>query len=260
MMISRMNSTYENINKNQNADNSNDSLQTKLMAEQRRLKAVDSDANMDAAEKTKEKLKIQQQIDELNRKLKMEELKADPKTGVSSVAVKDIKAEDEKKIETKESLKKTDVKEEKKQDSSNNAIKAGEMKNSQEISKTAEEKSVIKEQLEKDEETKEEEEKSKQDKLGIPPQQLHKMLSADFELQRERVLNRVAENKEETEDVLRAEIKNDEIRGTDTEDKREKLVRMREQKPVQIETIESGKKEAVLKPRNGMKIVIKEDE
>ncbi len=259
MMISRINSTYENINKNQNADNNNNSLQTKLMAEQRRLKAVDSDANMDAAEKTKEKLKIQQQIDELNRKMKMEELKDDQKASVSSVSAEDVKVEDEKKIGTKDALEKADEKEEKNQVSSNNGVKTEEIKNSQKTSETAEEKSVIKEQLEEDKKSKEEEEKSKQDKLGISPKQLHKMLSTDFELQRERVLNRVAEDKEATEDVLRAEIKSDEIRGTDTEDKREKLVQMRERKPIQIETIDPHEKEAVSKPKNGMKIVIKED-
>ena len=64
MMISRINSTYDNINTSQKSDSENNNLQTKLMAEQRRLKAVDSDTNMNAGDKAKEKLKIQQQIDE----------------------------------------------------------------------------------------------------------------------------------------------------------------------------------------------------
>ena len=74
MMISRINSTLENISTKQNSVKDDSNLQMKLMAEQRSLKAVDSDVNMNESEKTKEKLKIQQQIDDLNRKLKMEEL------------------------------------------------------------------------------------------------------------------------------------------------------------------------------------------
>ena len=79
MMISRINSTYDNINTSQKSDSENNNLQTKLMAEQRRLKAVDSDTNMNASDKAKEKLKIQQQIDELNRKMKMEEMEKEDK-------------------------------------------------------------------------------------------------------------------------------------------------------------------------------------
>ena len=74
MMISKVNSAFENINLKQDSGNGNSDLQAKLMAEQRRLKAVDSDTNMNAGDKAKEKLKIQQQIDELNRKMKMEEM------------------------------------------------------------------------------------------------------------------------------------------------------------------------------------------
>lgn len=265
MMISRINSTYENINKNQNVDNNNNSLQTKLMAEQRRLKAVDSDANMDAAEKTKEKMKIQQQIDELNRKMKMEELEkesADTKNSVSKEEdegkVVQLKDDKEKKLESTTAETNTVKKNDKALFDEEKVDNIRDNQDSKGI-KDDKEKSSLEKQLEEDKKSKEGEEKSKQDKLGISPKQLHKMLSTDFELQRERVLNRVAEDKEATEDVLRAEIKSDEIRGTDTKDKREKLVQMREQKPIQIETIDPHEKEAVSKPKNGMKIVIKED-
>ena len=102
MMISKVNSTFENINSKQNADDGNNSLQTKLMAEQRRLKAVDSDTNMNAGDKAKEKLKIQQQIDELNRKMKMEEMEkesADSKVNTQQEAK-------EKAVADKESIEK----------------------------------------------------------------------------------------------------------------------------------------------------------
>ena len=83
------------------------------------------------------------------------------------------------------------------------------------------------------------------------------MLSADFELLKERVLNQVADKKEGTEDVLRAEIKADSIQGTDVESKKEKLAEMRQRKTVQVETIEQDRKETLAQPKDGMKVVIK---
>ena len=59
-MISRINSTLENISTKQSSVKDEGNLQTKLMAEQRRLKAVDSDANMNESEKAKEKVRIQE--------------------------------------------------------------------------------------------------------------------------------------------------------------------------------------------------------
>ena len=123
--------------------------------------------------------------------------------------------------------------------------------------KETEEKDADEKQVEREENNKEDEEKSKKEKLGISPQELHKMLSADFELQKERVLGQVTDKKDGVENVLRAEIKSDTIQGTDTNAKEEKLAQLREQKPIQIDVIESGKREEVLKPENGMKIVIK---
>ena len=259
MMISKVNSTFENINSKQNADNGNNSLQTKLMAEQRRLKAVDSDTNMNASDKAKEKLRIQQQIDELNRKMKMEELekesvdsKVDVQQEAKEKAVQAEKSREKKTEDIEDAAKKTNKKETSLQDiKKEEAVK--ESKNTKEV----EEKDVQDKQVENEEKNKEDEEKSKKENLGISPQELHKMLSADFELQKERVLGQVTDKKDGAENVLRAEIKSDTIQGTDTDAKEEKLAQLREQKPIQIEAIESGKKEEVLKPENGMKIVIK---
>ena len=93
--------------------------------------------------------------------------------------------------------------------------------------------------------------------MGISPQEIHKMLNLDIELQKERVLNRVSDEKEVKEDVLRAEIKSDKIQGTDTEAKEAQLTEMRKKKPIQIETIETDKMEQFHQVENGMKIVIK---
>ena len=118
MMISRINSTYDNINTSQKSDSENNNLQTKLMAEQRRLKAVDSDTNMNAGDKAKEKLKIQQQIDELNRKMKMEEMekesadsKADMQQEAKEKAVQAEKSREKKTEDIEDAAKKTNKKE-----------------------------------------------------------------------------------------------------------------------------------------------------
>ena len=50
-------------------------LETELNSEQQRLNKLSGNATLTEAEKIKEKLKIQQKIAELNRKLKMEEMK-----------------------------------------------------------------------------------------------------------------------------------------------------------------------------------------
>ena len=254
MMISRMNSTLENISTKQNSVKDNGNLQTKLMAEQRRLKAVDSDANMNESEKAKEKLKIQQQIDDLNRKLKMEELEKEQKGTGETVAVKEADSKEQK--DTKGALAKEDKIEafEKKQEaverkaSSQKEEKVQEKEKAEDVKNAKEDKGIEQEEKEK---------KTKEEKIGVSPQEVHKMLSLDYELQKERVLNQVSDKKEGSEDVLRAEIKSDKIQGTDIEGKEEKLVEMREKKPIQIEVIEANKKESLLKPEDGMKIVIK---
>ena len=259
-MISRINSTYDNINTSQKSDSENNNLQTKLMAEQRRLKAVDSDTNMNASDKAKEKLKIQQQIDELNRKMKMEEMEkesADSKVNMQQDA-KEKAVVDKESIEKKaEDVENAAKKTNKKGASLPEQNKAEDVKESKNV-KEVEEKDAREKQLEKEEKKKEDEEKNQKEKLGIPPQELHKMLRSDFELQKERVLSQVAEKEESAQDVLRAEIKSDTIQGTDTNAKEEKLAELREKKTIQIETIESDKKEPISKPKNGMKIVIKE--
>ena len=259
MMISRINSTYDNINTSQKSDSENNNLQTKLMAEQRRLKAVDSDTNMNAGDKAKEKLKIQQQIDELNRKMKMEEMEkesADSKVNMQQDA-KEKAVVDKESIEKKAEDVENAAKKTNKKDPSLQDINRAEDVKENKKPKETEAKDADEKQVEKEEKNKEDEEKSKKEKLGISPQELHKMLSADFELQKERVLGQVTDKKDGVENVLRAEIKSDTIQGTDTNAKEEKLARLREQNTVQIETMESGKREEVLKPENGMKIVIK---
>ena len=260
MMISKINSTFENINSKQNSDNGNSSLQTKLMAEQRRLKAVDSDTNMNASDKAKEKLKIQQQIDDLNRKMKMEELEkesADDKVNTQQEAKEKAVPAEESKEKKAEDVEDAAKKTNKKETSLPEQNKAEDVKENRKT-KEVEEKDVREKQVEKEEKDKEKEERANPEKMGISPQELHKMLSADYELQQERVLGRVTEEKEGTEDVLRAEIKSDTIQGTDAEAKKEKLAELREKKLIQIENIESDKKEPFSKPKNGMKIVIKE--
>lgn len=260
MMISRINSTYDNINTSQKSDSDNNNLQTKLMAEQRRLKAVDSDTNMNASDKAKEKLKIQQQIDELNRKMKLEEMEkesSDGKVSVQEEAKDKTVASEENKEKKTDTIEVAGKKTNKKDAFLQDVNRAEDVKESKKIKET-EEKDIQEKQVEKEEKKKEDEEKNPKEKLGIPPQELHKMLRSDFELQKERVLSQVAEKEESAEDVLRAEIKSDTIQGTDAEAKKEKLAELREKKTIQIETIESDKKEPFSKPKNGMKIVIKE--
>ena len=257
MMISRINSTYDNINTNQKSDSENNNLQTKLMAEQRRLKAVDSDTNMNSSDKVKEKLRIQQQIDELNRKMKMEEMEKESADSKVELQEKNVdrtmpsEEDKEKKTEATEDVSKKNSRKEAISQDKNNVEDVDESKNRKDI----EEKSVREEQVEKEE--KEDEDKSLKEKLGMSPQELHKMLSADFELQKERVLGQVTDKKDGAEDVLRAEIKSDTIQGTDTTAKEEKLAEMREQKPIQIETIDPNKTEQLYQAEDGMKIVIK---
>ena len=55
-------------------DSESKNLQNQLISEQRRLKQLSSDSEMGAEEKATKRQEIQQQIAELNRKLRMERM------------------------------------------------------------------------------------------------------------------------------------------------------------------------------------------
>lgn len=88
-------------------DSESKNLQNQLISEQRRLKQLSSDSEMGAEEKAKKRQEIQQQIAELNRKLRMERMEQ------KEEEKKAAKEQEQREIRHKELLKEVEPKSQK---------------------------------------------------------------------------------------------------------------------------------------------------
>ncbi len=160
-------------------------IQSQIALKQQRLNQLSSDQQMSAQEKDKERLELQQQIAELNRKLQL--------------------LREEQKEETSEAKKEELL------------AKQADEKNSQEDDDTNAETTPVTEPSD------------------APFQNMKGILAADFLMQKEKIQERVTQIQDGTENVLEAEIKLDQLHGTETGAKKEQLEELRKKETIQIE-------------------------
>lgn len=216
----KLNSAVPNTSSITPTDAETKNIQNQITSKNQSLNRLSSDPEMSAEEKAKERQEIQKQIAELNRKLRMLRME------------KKEEAEEAKKEQAEKAAL---IEEQTKELSGKDSDKTT-------SSETAKEETF----------------REKMDKIEIPPQNIQKLLEAGTLLQKERIQQSAAREKDATINILEAEIKSDELYGADTSDKREKLSSMIKQKSVEIKEPQQPQK---LSDKNTqMKIVIREDE
>lgn len=198
-------------------------LQTQIAGKQQSLNKLTSDAKMTVSEKEKERRKINQEIAELNRKLRQEQLKEQEDS-------RELKKEQEKKKIIKEEL-------------------------LQELNPKKEDTSASASSSESQEETAHEDTSATTD---IPVVTLKNVLSADSAVKLSKVEEQVSRDMEGRQDILAAEIQSDELYGMDTTAKKEELSNMRRKEPFQIESLHKKEDTSVPTMNLGSKIIIHE--
>ena len=121
--------------------------------------------------------------------------------------------------------------------------------NKEEVSKKEAEKNSFDEEIEK-----------QQVKSNISPQNMQKLLEAGATVQRERIQQNVEQEEKAIQKILEAEIKMDQLYGTDTSIKKEKLYSLIEAGKKNIEIEEKPKMQSNSRQKNPVKIVFRDDE
>ena len=196
-------------------------LQTQIAGKQQSLNKLTSDAKMTVSEKEKERRKINQEIAELNRKLRQEQLKEQEDS-------RELKKEQEKKKIIKEEL-------------------------LQELNPKKEDTPAS--SSESQEDTAQEDTSAATD---IPVVTLKNVLSADSAIKLSKVEEQISRDMEGRQDILAAEIQSDELYGMDTTAKIEELSNMRRKEPFQIESLHKKEDTSVPTMNLGAKIIIHE--
>lgn len=196
-------------------------LQTQIAGKQQSLNKLTSDAKMTVSEKEKERRKINQEIAELNRKLRQEQLKEQEDS-------RELKKEQEKKKIIKEEL-------------------------LQELNPKKEDTPAS--SSESQEDTAQEDTSAATD---IPVVTLKNVLSADSAIKLSKVEEQISRDMEGRQDILAAEIQSDELYGMDTTAKKEELSKMRRKEPFQIESLHKKEDTSVPTMNLGAKIIIHE--
>lgn len=196
-------------------------LQTQIAGKQQSLNKLTSDAEMTVSEKEKERRKINQEIAELNRKLRQEKLKEQEDS-------RELKKEQEKKKIIKEEL-------------------------LQELNPKKEDTPAS--SSESQEDTAQEDTSAATD---IPVVTLKNVLSADSAIKLSKVEEQISRDMEGRQDILAAEIQSDELYGMDTTAKKEELSNMRRKEPFQIESLHKKEDNSIPTMNLGAKIIIHE--
>ena len=173
-------------------------IQNQISTKQQHLDRLNSDEKLNPAEKEKKRRELQKEIDELNRKLELARMRkeevqkeAEAKQQKADAKQDELRAKDAKKDETARQLSAKST-----EKATNEAVdKAKDTKPADDIK-------AIKE------------EKAKHVDMAI--EDVQKMLTADYELQKDLTERHVNAQIERTVDVLESEIKQDERLGTDT--------------------------------------------
>jgi len=196
-------------------------LQMQIAGKQQSLNKLTSDAKMTVSEKEKERRKINQEIAELNRKLRQEQLKEQEDS-------RELKKEQEKKKIIKEEL-------------------------LQELNPKKEDTPAS--SSESQEDTAQEDTSATTD---IPVVTLKNVLSADSAIKLSKVEEQISRDMEGRQDILAAEIQSDELYGMDTTAKKEELSNMRRKEPFQIESLHQKEDNSIPTMDLGSKIIIRE--
>jgi len=196
-------------------------LQMQIAGKQQSLNKLTSDAKMTVSEKEKERRKINQEIAELNRKLRQEQLKEQEDS-------RELKKEQEKKKIIKEEL-------------------------LQELNPKKEDTPAS--SSESQEDTAQEDTSATTD---IPVVTLKNVLSADSAIKLSKVEEQISRDMEGRQDILAAEIQSDELYSMDTTAKKEELSNMRRKEPFQIESLHKKEDTSVPTMNLGAKIIIHE--
>lgn len=99
-----------------------------------------------------------------------------------------------------------------------------------------------------------------QGKNTVSPQNIKKILESGSVLQKERIQQKVEQKEEAIQNVLEAEIKADELYGTDSTVKKEKLRVLIESKKNGFEIEEQQERRSRSSQKNSVKIVFRDDE
>ena len=180
-------------------------IQNQITAKQQHLSRLTSDSQLNAQEKEKKRREIQKEIDELNRKLELARMKqeeADKKAASEQQKAKSQKAQrlTEASISTEETSK----------ISSKEATKS-----------TSEASSTEKQPTDNAKAIETDEEKTKH--IDMPIEDVQKMLTADYELQKELTQKHVDLQIDSTISVIKSEIRQDQFYETDTSHKEAEL-------------------------------------
>lgn len=121
--------------------------------------------------------------------------------------------------------------------------------NKEEVSKKEAEKNSFDEEIEK-----------QQVQGNVSPQNIRNLLEASAAVQKERIQQNVEQEEKAVQNILEAEIKMDELYGTDTSAKKEKLYSLIEAGKKKIEIEEKPQKQSEKTQNNPVKIVFRDDE
>lgn len=196
-------------------------LQTQIAGKQQSLNKLTSDAKMTVSEKEKERRKINQEIAELNRKLRQEQLKEQEDS-------RELKKEQEKKKVIKEEL--LEKMNSNTKETSDTASDSPD-NNGREDTKAVE---------------------------NIPVVTLKNALSADTAIRLSNIEEQVTRRVDNQQDILASEIASDELYGMDTTAKKEELSNMRRKEPFQIESLHQKEDNSIPTMDLGSKIIIRE--
>lgn len=105
-----------------------------------------------------------------------------------------------------------------------------------------------------------EEAEQKQEKNSMSPQNIQKIMEVGMAVQKERILQNVKREEKAVQNILEAEIKTDELYGTDVSTKKEKLHSLIENGKNKIEIEEKTRKQSEKPQNNLVKVVFRDDE
>ena len=228
MAINPISSTNTSMNTSASyvslTDSEEKSIQTEITLKNQRLNRLTSDAKMSAEEKAKERQEIQKQINELNRKLEL---------------LRQKQQEEDKRVQKEQEE------------------KAAAAKELSEAISSKEEKEDISEKH--PEEDYKKESKEQIEKNAMHSRDIQKLLEAGTLIQKEQIIYSTQRQKDSVEKILTTEIKSDEIYGTDTTDKREKLSSLIKQPVPKVQIEEKSEPNPMEKRNFSGKIVISDN-
>ncbi len=97
------------------------------------------------------------------------------------------------------------------------------------------------------------------EKVNVSPQNIQKMLEGSSLVQKERIQQRVDNQKELAGNILETEIKLDELYGADTSAKKEELADMIKANPFELRIEEPQEQNVIFGEKAPVKIIIRED-